>query len=83
MGRVLKIAGLITRLTAFLMPAADLAGLDAAAQAIGGDLALFSRMVWSAEAASWIADYNTRRSHAAIGHQPPFQRLNNLLGNDI
>src|SRR6266568_4231829 len=31
----------------------------------------------------WITDYNTRRSHSAIGHQPPFQRLNNLLGNDI
>ena len=30
----------------------------------------------------WITDYNTRRSHSAIGHQPPFQRLNNLLGND-
>jgi transposase InsO family protein len=30
----------------------------------------------------WIADYNTRRPHSAIGHQPPFQRLNNLLGFD-
>ena len=30
----------------------------------------------------WIADYNTRRPHSAIGHQPPFARLNNLLGND-
>jgi transposase InsO family protein len=32
--------------------------------------------------APWITDYNTTRSHSAIGHQPPFQRLNNLLGND-
>ena len=31
----------------------------------------------------WIAHYNTRRLHSAIGHQPPFQRLNNLLGFDI
>jgi transposase InsO family protein len=30
----------------------------------------------------WIAHYNTRRLHSAIGHLPPFQRLNNLLGFD-
>jgi transposase InsO family protein len=30
----------------------------------------------------WIANYNTRRPHSAIGHQPPFRRLNNLLGFD-
>jgi transposase InsO family protein len=31
----------------------------------------------------WITQYNTKRPHSAIGHQPPFQRLNNLLGFDI
>jgi transposase InsO family protein len=36
----------------------------------------------SAVLAPWITDYNTRRSHSAIGHQPPFQRLENLLRND-
>jgi transposase InsO family protein len=36
----------------------------------------------TARLAPWIALYNTRRPHSAIGHQPPFQRLNNLLGND-
>jgi transposase InsO family protein len=30
----------------------------------------------------WIDDYNLYRPHSAIGHQPPFTRLNNLLGND-
>ena len=30
----------------------------------------------------WITQYNTKRPHSAIGHQPPFQRLNNLLGFD-
>ena len=31
----------------------------------------------------WIDNYNLNRPHAGIGHQPPFTRLNNLLGNDI
>jgi transposase InsO family protein len=31
----------------------------------------------------WIDGYNLRRPHSGIGHQPPFTRLNNLLGNDI
>jgi len=30
----------------------------------------------------WIDAYNLSRPHAGIGHQPPFTRLNNLLGND-
>jgi len=30
----------------------------------------------------WIDNYNLNRPHAGIGHQPPFTRLNNLLGND-
>lgn len=30
----------------------------------------------------WIDDYNLNRPHSAIGHQPPYTRLNNLLGND-
>jgi transposase InsO family protein len=30
----------------------------------------------------WIDSYNLTRPHAGIGHQPPFKRLNNLLGND-
>jgi hypothetical protein len=30
----------------------------------------------------WIDDYNLNRPHSAIGHQTPFKRLNNLLGND-
>jgi transposase InsO family protein len=30
----------------------------------------------------WIDDYNLNRPHSAIGHQPPYARLNNLLGND-
>jgi transposase InsO family protein len=30
----------------------------------------------------WIDDYNLSRPHSAIGHQPPYARLNNLLGND-
>ncbi|MBS7706881.1 IS481 family transposase [Chelatococcus asaccharovorans] len=32
---------------------------------------------------SWIDAYNTRRPHSALNGIPPFQRLNNLLGNDI
>lgn len=31
---------------------------------------------------SWIDAYNTRRPHSALNGIPPFQRLNNLLGND-
>ena len=30
----------------------------------------------------WIVAYNTSRPHSTIGHVPPAQRLNNLLGND-
>lgn len=30
----------------------------------------------------WIDDYNLNRPHSAIGHQPPYTRLNNLLGNN-
>jgi transposase InsO family protein len=30
----------------------------------------------------WIDDYNLNRPHSAIGQQPPYTRLNNLLGND-
>lgn len=32
--------------------------------------------------APWIDSYNTARSHSALNHQTPWQRLNNLLGND-
>ena len=28
----------------------------------------------------WLWTYNHRRRHSAIGHKPPIQRLNNLLG---
>ena len=31
---------------------------------------------------SWINAYNTQRPHSAIANQTPWQRLNNLLGND-
>jgi transposase InsO family protein len=31
----------------------------------------------------WLWTYNHRRRHSAIGHQPPTQRLNNLLGTYI
>ena len=30
----------------------------------------------------WIDGYNTTRSHSALNQQTPWQRLNNLLGND-
>ena len=30
----------------------------------------------------WIDRYNTARSHSALSRQTPWQRLNNLLGND-
>jgi transposase InsO family protein len=33
--------------------------------------------------APWIDSYNTIRSHSALNRQTPWQRLNNLLGNDI
>jgi len=42
------------------LPAADLARLDAAAQAMGGDLALVGRMAWSDAAMSWVADWRLR-----------------------
>jgi transposase InsO family protein len=28
----------------------------------------------------WLYHYNHHRRHAALGHQPPITRLNNLLG---
>ncbi len=31
----------------------------------------------------WIDGYNTTRSHSALNRHTPWQRLNNLLGNDI
>jgi transposase len=31
----------------------------------------------------WLTTYNHHRRHSAIGHQPPIQRLNNLLGTYI
>ena len=31
----------------------------------------------------WIATYNTARAHYGLNRQTPWQRLNNLLGNDI
>jgi transposase InsO family protein len=31
----------------------------------------------------WINNYNTTRAHSALNRQTPWQRLNNLLGNDI
>ena len=30
----------------------------------------------------WTDNYNRSRPHSAIGNQPPWDRLNNLLGND-
>ncbi|WP_409568239.1 integrase core domain-containing protein, partial [Methylobacterium sp. E-041] len=30
----------------------------------------------------WIDHYNTSRTHSALSRQTPWQRLNNLLGND-
>ncbi|WP_264048475.1 IS481 family transposase [Methylobacterium flocculans] len=30
----------------------------------------------------WIDHYNTNRTHSALSRQTPWQRLNNLLGND-
>lgn len=30
----------------------------------------------------WLTHYNTQRPHSALKHRPPWQRLNNLLGND-
>ncbi|QFU15784.1 IS481 family transposase [Microvirga thermotolerans] len=37
----------------------------------------------SAAMKPWLTHYNTQRPHSALKHQPPWQRLNNLLGNDI
>jgi transposase InsO family protein len=31
---------------------------------------------------NWIDAYNTTRPHSALNGIPPFERLNNLLGND-
>lgn len=31
---------------------------------------------------AWIDDYNRARPHSALGGLPPFEKLNNLLGND-
>jgi transposase InsO family protein len=31
----------------------------------------------------WLWHYNHRRRHSALGHHPPFHRLNNLLGSYI
>jgi len=36
----------------------------------------------SAAIQPWIDTYNLSRPHAGIGHLSPWQRLNNLLGND-
>jgi transposase len=36
----------------------------------------------SAAIQPWIDSYNLSRPHAGIGHLSPWQRLNNLLGND-
>jgi transposase InsO family protein len=30
----------------------------------------------------WIDAYNTKRAHSAINQETPWQRPNNLLGND-
>jgi transposase InsO family protein len=30
----------------------------------------------------WLTHYNTQRPHSALKHSPPWQRLNNLLGNN-
>jgi hypothetical protein len=38
-------------------PAPDVPRLDAAARAIGGDLALAGKLVWSEQALGWIADW--------------------------
>ena len=32
---------------------------------------------------NWVDAYNTTRPHSALNGIPPFERLNNLLGNDI
>jgi hypothetical protein len=39
------------------LPALDLPRLDAAARAMGGDLALAGDMLWSEEALGWVADW--------------------------
>ena len=36
----------------------------------------------SAAMTPWLTHYNTQRPHSALKHLPPWQRLNNLLGND-
>jgi transposase InsO family protein len=37
----------------------------------------------AADVGPWADAYNLARPHAGIGHLSPWQRLNNLLGNDI
>jgi hypothetical protein len=39
------------------LPAADLAGLDATARTVGGEVALLGRLEWSEEALGWVADW--------------------------
>ncbi|MBA3518953.1 MAG: DUF2066 domain-containing protein [Rhizobiales bacterium] len=46
------------------LPAADLAMLDTVAKAVGGDLALAGKLVWSDEALGWIAGWRL----ASEGH---------------
>jgi hypothetical protein len=51
------------------LPAADLSRFDAAAQAIGGDLALVGRMAWSDAAMSWVAVWRLRSADATYQWQ--------------
>jgi hypothetical protein len=51
------------------LPATDLSRFDAAAQAIGGDLALVGHMAWSDAAMSWVADWRLRSADATYQWQ--------------
>jgi transposase InsO family protein len=37
----------------------------------------------AAQLAGWLKRYNYRRKHGSLGHRPPADRLNELLGNNL
>ncbi|HEY5941726.1 MAG TPA: integrase core domain-containing protein, partial [Solirubrobacterales bacterium] len=37
----------------------------------------------SSQLAGWLDRYNYQRKHGSLGHRPPADRLNELLGNNL